>query len=58
MRLLKWSWVPLSFSPHIKAKGYCAHIFVSLMQSLRYMLWMEKCTMTFSLESESEFHMY
>ena len=33
--------------------SYCAFVFVSLMQSLSFMLWMKKRAMTFLLESES-----
>ena len=37
--------------------GYFALVFVSLMQLLSYMLWIKKCSMTFSLESEHGFYM-
>jgi hypothetical protein len=37
--------------------GYGALIFVYLVQSLSYMLWMRKGSMTFSLENESGFYM-
>ena len=37
--------------------GYYALVFVCLMMSLSYVLWMKKCLMTFSLESEHEFNM-
>ena len=53
MRLFKHSWVPLNFAPHAKAKMLC----FCLMQSLSYMLWIKKCSMIFSLESKSGFHM-
>ena len=33
--------------------SYYALVFVYLMQAFNYMLWMKKCSMTFSLENES-----
>ena len=45
-------WTPLSSALQIVAKLLCSCL-VCLMQSLCYMLWMKKCLMTSSLESES-----
>ena len=36
---------------------YCAHFLVCLMQLLGYMLWMKKCLMNYSVESEQGFYM-
>ena len=46
-------WVLLS----ILWLSYYAFVYVCLMQALSYILWMKICSMTFSLESESGFHM-
>ena len=37
--------------------GYCAIVFVCLMQLVSYMLWMRRSSMTLSSESKNRFYM-
>ena len=52
-KLLEGSWAPLSCFLFRLWLIYYALVFVCLMQSLTYMLWMKKWSMSLSLESES-----